>query len=76
MKLHELSPAPGSKKARTVSDVDWVPAWEKHRDADTKDKAPVPVAESGLVLKADRNRYISDCPNGASTISLPLPIQK
>ena len=63
-------PRQAARNPGPVSDADWVLVEEKHRDAVTKDKAPAPVVEPGLVLKADKSRYILDCPNVVFTISL------
>ena len=44
MKLHELSPAPGSVRTSSVRAEVTVPAMVKRRAKATKDRTPVPAA--------------------------------
>jgi hypothetical protein len=58
MHLHELSPAPGSKRDTSVLVVVLDPVWVKLQAKEQRDNMLVPAALSALVSKVVKNPYI------------------
>ena len=69
MKLHDLSPAKGSKKTRSAWDVGPAPGSARPPAAATRARGPAPATRAGPVSRAARCRSCAGCPSAASPTS-------
>lgn len=70
MNLHELSPAPGSKRVAVRVGLAWAVAWARLPAKARKVRNPVPAVLSALDLKVVKDLCTCVFLNAVSTINL------